>query len=576
MRAIIAAILLALFLATIPQAEEAKSYVVVANNAPYPIIAEVHHRFEGTVARVPIHPGEEARLTLSPGNYMLSVRPAVPFYFVGLSLAPGVLLQNPYLIVPIGLGAGERYVYTYTLSNLTQAKAGLLVLKSALNITALIVDDQINVKAGAFPADDENHYTAIFMFGEGNHTILATFSEERPILCLMKYKLNIRIRTGDMLVVDIPQNPNRYVKPINITNKLSKPVLVGVHALSSDAMTESYAQAERMTAYTLSRELMVSANSGVVINACIGRYRIKAWGINSPKEISLETWLNITDSSDGFTVTVPDSLGGGALTIRPAECVTAVNVSGEDISLRLRGGEDTTLLLPPGEYLVSAEISRCGIINEPDNYATKVSAGLGDDLVVEVPPLHANLTITNSVDYELVVSIVNPAGGLVHATTIPPSSQVLIEVWPGNYTIIAHPFARPEYYVGPVSSLRWETSVLLEEGDSVVVVAEPSAHSMLEVEGPPGAKVLLAWGTSSASYLIPPGGVLRLSAAPTIYNISSCPGDVFHACWSTTVNLSGEARVIVRYGLRLETVAGTALIVVAAVAVAYLVMRRRR
>ncbi len=575
MRAIIIAALITLILAAAaPHAEEARSYVVVGNEAPYPIIAEVMHRLEGTLAEVPVLPGEEARITVAPGNYILGIRPAVPFYYVDLPATPEILIRNPYVIVPIELGPGEEYAYTYTLGNITGTGAGIVVLRSALNISALTIDDSVFIRTGSFPDSEGNYYRAIIMIGEGNHTFFTVFNEEEPVLCLMKYRLGLSISPGDELVIDIPRNLGRYVVPINITNELSEQVTVDIIALPSNAVTEPSRDAWAI-AYMPSRKVTVPADSSTVINACIGRYRVRAWGMNSPENISLETWLDINDSSETVVITVPSSMGGGALTIKPGECVAAVNVSGEGINVSLRDEEVVTMLLSPGEYVVSAELGECGIINAPERFVTEVSLGVGDDVVVEVPPPPARLTIGNDVDYELVVSIVNSSGGMVHAITLRPSSLSVLEVWPGNYTVIANPLTRPGYYVGPISGLKWEASVSLGWGDRAVLSAEPSASSVLEIVGPPGAEVFLKWGTSSARYTIPPGGVLRLLAAPVTYNISSCPNDIFHSCWSTTTDPSGMARVVVEYGLRPDTVAGTVIAIAAVAVTAYFVVRRR-
>ncbi len=571
----IATIIVFILAATFLHAEETESYVDVTNEAPYPVIAEVFQRAIGMVAKATVLPGDVARISLPAGNYILSVRPVMPFYFVGLSPTPQVLLRNPYIIVPLSLEPGETYSFTYTLGNLTQAGAGLVVLKSVLDISVFIVDDSTIVTAGKFSARGRIYAGAIFMVSEGNHTFFAVFNQEEPILCLMKYRLQLGIKAGDELVIDIPQNLGKYVVPINMTNELGEPVDVEVIALSSNTVTETYSRTGESIAYMLTRQITVPANSSVVIDACFGRYWIRAWGMNSPRNITLETRLNITDSSQKVVITVPDSMGGGALTIRPGECVAAINISGEGISMGLRREDNITLLLPPGEYLVTAELGKCGIINAPEYFVAEASVGLGDDLVVEAPPSPARLAIGNGVDYELVVSIVNSTGCLVHAITLPPTSSSVLEVWPGNYTVIANPFTRPDYYVGPLSGLRWEAKVSLGWGDETFIDARPSASYVLEVVGPPGAEVFLEWGTSSARYLIPPDGVLRLSAAPATYSISSCPGDVFHSCWSTTIDLSDKASVVVVYGLRPDTVAGTMIAIAAVAAAVYLVIRRR-
>ncbi len=574
MRAVVIAALITLILAAAPYAEEAKSYVIVANDAPYPIIAEVMHRLEGTLAEVPVLPGEEARITVAPGNYVLGVRPAVPFYYVNLPASPEILIRNPYVIVPIELGPGDEYAYTYTLGNIAGTGAGIVVLRSALNISVLVIDNSVFVRPGSFSDGEGKYYRAIIMIGEGNHTFSAVFNEEEPVLCLMKYRLGLSISPGDELIIDIPRNLGRYVVPINITNELSEQVTVDIIALPSNAVTEPSRDAWAI-AYMPSRKVTVPVGSSTIINACIGRYRVKAWGMNSPRNISLETRLSINDSSETVVITVPNSLGGGALTIKPGECIAAVNVRGEGINVSLRDGEVVTMLLPPGEYVVSAELGECGIINAPERFVTEVSLGVGDDVVVEAPPPPARLTIGNGVDYELVVSIVNSSGGMAHAITLPPSSQSVLDVWPGNYTVIANPLTRPDYYVGPISGLKWEARMSLGWGDDAVLKAEPSASSVLEIVGPPGAEVFLEWGTSSARYTIPPSGVLRLSAAPVTYNISSCPNDIFHSCWSTTTHLSGVARVMIEYGLRPDTVAGTVMTVAAVAVAAYFIVRRR-
>ena len=499
----------------------------------------------------------------------------MPFYFVDLPVTPDVLLRNPYVIVPISLRPGNEYTYTYTLGDIADTGTGIVVLKSVLNVSALTIDDDVFVRTGSFPDGKGNYYRAIFMIGEGNHTFFTAFSEEEPVMCLMKYRLELSVSSGDELIINIPQNLSRYLVPINISNSLSEQVTVEIIALSSNAMTGSHVRRADSIAYMLSRKVTLQPGSSTVINACVGRYQVKAWGMNSPENISLVTWLNISNSSGAVTITVPSSMRGGALIIKRRECVTAINVSGEGIRLSVHGRDNITMLLPPGEYIVAAELGRCGIINAPEQFATEVLVRLGEGVIVDIPPRPAKVTISNGVDYELVVSIMNSSGGMVHAITLPPSSQSVLEVWPGNYSIVANPFTRPTYYVGPISWLRWEESVSLGWGDSTVLRAEPSASSILEIVGPPGAEVFLDWGTSSTRYVIPPEGVIRLLAAPVTYNITSCPGDSFHSCWSTTINLSGEARVVVEYGLRLDTVGGVTIVAATVAAAAYLVMRKR-
>lgn len=129
-------------------------------------------------------------------------------------------------------------------------------------------------------------------------------------------------------------------------------------------------------------------------------------------------------------------------------------------------------------------------------------------------------------------------------------------------------------YMGPLSGLRWESLIPLIPGEEAVLDTVPSADATLSVAGPPGADVVIGWGTSSAKYVVPPDGVLEPGAAPSAYSIRSCPADMLHSCWSVAVNASGTVRLVIHYGLKADSLAAILVGASATSLPAYLLVRR--
>ncbi|GEM_PF-5028782 len=547
------------------------SHLVITNEAPYPIIASVLRQGE-LVLKEPLLPGGEMSLSIEPGSYILHLRPAIPYY-IELNISEGVLLQNPYMVIPIDLSPGETQEYAYGVGNLSKAQAGMIVIRSPLNITDLWLD---NTKISLLGNHLTNHsaYRAVIVVSSGTHEIGAVLTGVEPFLCALTHRMNLNIEPGEILVLDIPPDISRYIKNVTITNYLSKTVHLQITAKPLEtAYWDGTDMPAPIQASIVNRYIDIPAHSSISIRACLGDYIIRAWGMNSPKEIAVRARLIVNASTQGANIYIPQSLGVSALLIQPTDCVTEVIVSGKEISVSLPGNESALLLLHAGEYKVTALLRECGVINEAKKYVAWERLRLGEEKVFAVPKA-SEVLIRNDANYEVIFSITNSGGGLVHAEILPARSSTLVDVWPGNYTVVANPARKPTNYVGPLSGLRWVSRAELLPGRRTVLEIKPSPEAVIEIRGPPGARVVISWGTSSATYTIPPNGTLKLWAAAVSYSVISCPTDIFHDCWETVIDAVKSSKVVIHYGIKVGTIVCVALAASGTGFLTYLVVKR--